>query len=125
MDELSILPRAQTFSQVIEIVPLQTTQKTQILVIDCHDLGSPDLQQETITTICRATQNQGFFQIINHEITHSLTSQMQEVGKYFFNLSMEEEELYRNEQIGSPIFYGSKLGYTQDAKLDQGDYYQK
>lgn len=55
--------------------------------------------------------------------SHTLTSQMKEVGKYFFNLSMEEKELYRNEQGGSPIGYGSKSGYTQDAKWDWGDYY--
>ena len=48
---------------------------------------------------------------------------MQEVGKYFFNLSMEGKESYRNEQDGGPIGYGRKLGYIQDTKLDWGDYY--
>lgn len=55
--------------------------------------------------------------------SHTLTSQMQEVGKSFFNISMEEKQLYRNEQARSPISYGRKLGYTQDVKMDWGDYY--
>ena len=29
---------------------------------------------------------------------------------------MEKKELYRNEQVWSPIGYGRKLGYTQDVE---------
>ncbi|XP_059071733.1 anthocyanin synthase [Cryptomeria japonica] len=133
MDKLGSLPRVQTLSESgIESVPLQYVRAdlekskphdTQVPVIDLHSLSSPYLQQETIAAICSAAQNWGFFQIVNHGIPLPLTSRMQAVGKAFFDLPLEEKELYKNEEAGSPIGYGSKLGYSPDAKLDWGDYY--
>ncbi|XP_059071735.1 leucoanthocyanidin dioxygenase-like [Cryptomeria japonica] len=98
-------------------------QDTQVRVIDLHALGAQDLQQETIAAISNAAQNWGFFQIVNHGIPSSLISRMQAVGKAFFDLPLAEKELYKSELAGSPIGYGSKLGYSPDAKLDWGDYH--
>ncbi|XP_059071734.1 flavonol synthase/flavanone 3-hydroxylase-like [Cryptomeria japonica] len=133
MDKPGSLPRAQTLSESgIETIPLQYVRTdlekskphdTKVPVIDWHALGSPHLQQETIAAISTAAQNWGFFQIVNHGIPRSIISRMQAVGKAFFDLPLEEKELYKNEQAGSPIGYGSKLGYSPDAKLDWGDYY--
>ncbi|XP_059072926.1 flavonol synthase 1-like [Cryptomeria japonica] len=133
MDKLGSLPKVQTLSESgIETVPLQYVRAdleaskphdTQVPVIDLHALGDQDLQQETIAAFSNAAQNWGFFQIVNHGIPNSLISRMQAMGKAFFDLPLEEKELYKNELAGSPIGYGSKLGYSPDAKLDWGDYY--
>ncbi|XP_059071739.1 leucoanthocyanidin dioxygenase-like [Cryptomeria japonica] len=48
---------------------------------------------------------------------------MQTVGKAFFELHLEEKEVYKNEEAGSYIGYGSKLGHSPDVKLEWGDYY--
>ncbi|XP_057826778.2 leucoanthocyanidin dioxygenase-like [Cryptomeria japonica] len=132
-DKQDSLPRVQTLAESgVKTVPLQYVRAdleaskphdTQVPVIDWHALGAPHLQEETIAAISTAAQNWGFFQIVNHGIPHSLISRVQAVAKAFFYLPLEEKELYKNEQAGSPIGYGSKLGYSPDAKLDWGDYY--
>ena len=113
MDELGSLPRAQTLSESgIEKVPLQYVRSnlepskphnTHVPVIDFLGLGTLDLQQEFNAEISKAAKDWGFFQNINHGVSNSLISRIQEVGKAFFNLPIEENELSRNEQDGSPI----------------------
>uniref|UniRef100_A0A0D6QUU1 Fe2OG dioxygenase domain-containing protein n=1 Tax=Araucaria cunninghamii TaxID=56994 RepID=A0A0D6QUU1_ARACU len=116
----------------IQTVPLQYVRPlepshagdSQVPVIDLQGLSIDHLKEKTISEISCAAENWGFFQIVNHGIPDSLISRVQAVGKAFFDLPLHEKELYRNnEDAGNPVGYGSKVGYTADAKLDWGDYY--
>ncbi|GLJ12567.1 hypothetical protein SUGI_0193610 [Cryptomeria japonica] len=133
MDSQDSLPRVQTLSESgIQTVPLHYVRtgleaskpcNTQVPVIDLHGLDAQHLQQqETIAAISGAAQNWGFFQIVNHGIPLPLISRVQALGKAFFDLPLEEKEVCKTQQSGKPG-YGSKLGYSPDAKLDWGDYY--
>ncbi|GLJ44884.1 hypothetical protein SUGI_0944800 [Cryptomeria japonica] len=61
--------------------------------------------------------------IVNHGISESLIARVQAVGKAFFELPIEEKELYKREGGGNNAGYGSKVGISADAKLDWRDSY--
>eukprot|EP01018_Ginkgo_biloba_P004518 Gb_33402 [translate_table: standard] len=130
--------RAQTLAESgIQTLPLQYVrsdldelQKTkveddstiQIPIIDLQGLNAENINSDLIQEIARASQDWGFFQIINHGISDSLIARVQAVGKAFFDLPLKEKELYANKPE-NPIGYGSKVGISPDAKLEWGDYY--
>eukprot|EP00253_Pinus_taeda_P014777 PITA_14777 len=89
-----------------------------------HDQICKDQYDSIAAQISRASENWGFFQIINHGIPDSIIARVQAAGKAFFQLATEEKEAYANE-AQNPIGYGSKIGYSPDseAHLDWGDYY--
>jgi isopenicillin N synthase-like dioxygenase len=69
-----------------------------------------------------ACKNWGFFQVVNHGVGVGSVERMRGAWREFFDLPMEEKELYAN----SPATYegyGSRLGVEKDAPLDWGDYY--
>lgn len=69
-----------------------------------------------------ACKNWGFFQVVNHGVGVDSVERMRGAWREFFDLPMEEKELYAN----SPATYegyGSRLGVEKDAPLDWGDYY--
>ncbi|KAK8982328.1 hypothetical protein V6N11_037499 [Hibiscus sabdariffa] len=92
------------------IVP---TCKT-ILVID---LGSTVDQSRTriVQQILKASQEYGFFQVINHGITEDLMDQSMDVFKEFFNMPAEDKAmLYSLDPESSCRLLTSSVNYARE-----------
>ncbi|PSS32690.1 Leucoanthocyanidin dioxygenase [Actinidia chinensis var. chinensis] len=95
-----------------------------IPTIDLSDLQSDDIsvRHDTLGQISRACIEWGFFQVVNHGVSHSLMKRTAEVWRQFFELPIEEKQVYAN----SPATYegyGSRLGVEKGVKLDWSDYF--
>lgn len=72
-----------------------------------HDHFCKNQYDSIAAQISRASENWGFFPIINHGIPDSISARVQAAGKAFFQLATQEKEAYANE-AQNPIGYGSK-----------------
>ncbi|KAK2388054.1 putative 2-oxoglutarate-dependent dioxygenase [Trifolium repens] len=95
-----------------------------IPIIDLGGLNSDDLdvQDSTLKQISDACHDWGFFQIVNHGVSHDLMDKARETWREFFHMPMEMKQQYAN----SPTTYegyGSRLGVQKGAILDWSDYY--
>ncbi|KAK6943134.1 Isopenicillin N synthase-like, Fe(2+) 2OG dioxygenase domain [Dillenia turbinata] len=89
-----------------------------IPVIDVSRLDDPN----TLSLISVACREWGFFQAVNHGVSHELMKATREVWREFFHLPLEIKQEYAN----SPITYegyGSRLGVQKGAILDWSDYF--
>ncbi|KZV56597.1 leucoanthocyanidin dioxygenase [Dorcoceras hygrometricum] len=97
--------------------------EANIPIIDL--LGGAHDQIDTATmlrNVSEACQNWGFFQVVNHGVSHELMDRAQQVWRDFFHQPMEVKQPYAN----SPKTYegyGSRLGVEKGAILDWSDYY--
>ncbi|KAJ7555077.1 hypothetical protein O6H91_05G021300 [Diphasiastrum complanatum] len=91
-------------------------------VIDFSGLQEDDRKQETMSDIAKACEEWGFFQLINHGIPLPLIAKTRRVAKQFFDLPIEEKQIYANKPW-SLVGYGSRIGVTKGAVLDWGDYF--
>ncbi|XP_058209804.1 jasmonate-induced oxygenase 2-like [Rhododendron vialii] len=101
------------------------TEVHDIPIIDLSNLLSPDstLRHGTMSLVSRACREWGFFQAVNHGVSHDLMSRMREVWREFFNLlPVEEKQRYANTP-GTYEGYGSRLGVEKGIKLDWSDYF--
>ncbi|WMV51870.1 hypothetical protein MTR67_045255 [Solanum verrucosum] len=101
-------------SHVIDNIPL----------INLENLKSSDesIRDETIELISKACREWGFFQVVNHGISHELMANARGVWREFFHLPPEEKQKFAN----SPVTYegyGSRLGVEKGGKLDWSDYF--
>ncbi|XP_069146474.1 jasmonate-induced oxygenase 2-like [Solanum lycopersicum] len=95
-----------------------------IPLIDLENLNSSDesIRDETMELISKACREWGFFQVVNHGVSHELMANARSVWREFFHLPMDEKQKFAN----SPITYegyGSRLGVVKGAKLDWCDYF--
>ncbi|KAF5750823.1 leucoanthocyanidin dioxygenase-like [Tripterygium wilfordii] len=95
-----------------------------IPVIDLQHVYSNDkiLREKTLKCISDACRDWGFFQVVNHGVSHELMSRTREVWRQFFYLPPEVKQEYAN----SPKTYegyGSRLGVEKGAILDWSDYF--
>ncbi|OIW16194.1 hypothetical protein TanjilG_18909 [Lupinus angustifolius] len=93
-------------------------------IIDLGGLygGDPDTRASTLRQISKACHDWGFFQVVNHGVSHDLMDLARETWRQFFHLPMEVKQKYSN----SPKTYegyGSRLGVEKGANLDWSDYY--
>lgn len=85
------------------------------------DLGAGD-REETVRLVGEACREWGFFQVVNHGVSHDLMKAARAVWREFFRLPAEAKEGYAN----SPATYegyGSRLGVKKGAILDWSDYF--
>ena len=136
MEKKSAMTRVQSLAESgIQTVPPQYVRPTKetfnnschakdvhIPVIDLHGLDVQPLTKAMVDEISSAAEEWGFFQVVNHGIPESLIARVQAVGKAFFDLPMEEKEIYKNGG-GSHVGYGTKLGTSADAPLNWRDFY--
>ncbi|CAK8538316.1 unnamed protein product [Lathyrus sativus] len=99
-------------------------ESTNIPIIDLRGLSSvdPNEKASTFKKISEACNEWGFFQIVNHGVSHDLMDLAKETWRQFFHLPMEVKQEYSN----SPKTYegyGSRLGVKKGAILDWSDYY--
>ncbi|GMI81061.1 JASMONATE-INDUCED OXYGENASE2, Jasmonic Acid Oxidase 2 [Hibiscus trionum] len=102
----------------------ENQQHVDIPVIDLKNLFSkdPTLHEETLGFISTACKEWGFFQAVNHGVSHELMERTREVWRQFFNMPLELKQEYAN----SPTTYegyGSRLGVQKGASLDWSDYF--
>nr|URQ29616.1 flavonol synthase/flavanone 3-hydroxylase-like protein [Sinningia speciosa] len=93
-----------------------------IPLIDLGSINDEEIHETTLRHINEACRDWGFFQIVNHGVNPELMNKAQKVWREFFNLPMEQKEIYAN----SPKTYegyGSRLGTEKGAILDWNDYY--
>ncbi|XP_076910182.1 flavonol synthase/flavanone 3-hydroxylase-like [Bidens hawaiensis] len=85
--------------------PAITTIQGVLLEVPVIDLSNLD-HQSLLASISEASQNWGIFQVVNHGMPSELISELQNVGKEFFELPQEEKE-----KIAKPIGYEGVEGY--------------
>ncbi|CAA7052166.1 unnamed protein product [Microthlaspi erraticum] len=97
----------------------QSDADMDIPVVDMSKVwGKP----EGLMSVRGACEEWGFFQVVNHGVSHDLMERMRGAWREFFELPLEEKRKYAN----SPETYegyGSRLGVVKDAKLDWSDYF--
>ncbi|KAK4345522.1 hypothetical protein RND71_035698 [Anisodus tanguticus] len=101
-----------------------TSHVNSIPLIDLENMKSLDeyVRRETMELISQACRDWGFFQVVNHGVSHELMANTRGVWREFFHLPLEEKQKFAN----SPVTYegyGSRLGVVKGAKLDWCDYF--
>lgn len=76
----------------------------------------------TFSQISVACREWGFFQVVNHGVSHELMDGAREAWREFFHLPMEKKQKYANKPR-TYEGYGSRLGIEKGAILDWSDYY--
>ncbi|XVE97095.1 hypothetical protein REPUB_Repub02eG0281100 [Reevesia pubescens] len=99
-------------------------QHFDIPIVDLQNLFSNDrtLHDETLKRISSACKDWGFFQAVNHGVSHELMRSTREVWREFFNLPNEVKQEYANAP-STIVGYGSRLGVEKGAILDWSDYF--
>ncbi|KAL4606242.1 hypothetical protein ACB092_09G087700 [Castanea dentata] len=95
-----------------------------IPVIDLQNLLSNNqtLQYDTLSLISSACKEWGFFQVVNHGVSHELMKQARETWREFFDQPLDLKQKYANSP-STYEGYGSRLGVDKGAKLDWSDYF--
>lgn len=96
----------------------------QIPVIDLQNFFSQDaaLREAALAQISSACRDWGFFQVVNHGVSHDLMKLTREAWRVFFHLPVEVKQQYANSP-STYEGYGSRLGVEKGAKLDWSDYF--
>ncbi|CAL0328285.1 unnamed protein product [Lupinus luteus] len=95
-----------------------------IPIIDLQGLYGEDqtLREEVLGRVAEACREWGFFQVVNHGVSHELMKSAKELWREFFNQPLEEKEAYANSP-STYEGYGSRLGVKKGAILDWSDYF--
>lgn len=98
--------------------------RINIPIINLQNLFSDDqsLCEETLGLISHACREWGFFQVVNHGVSHELMRRAREVWREFFLLPIEAKQEYANSP-STYEGYGSRLGVEKGAILDWSDYF--
>lgn len=101
--------------------PLQVQQPFP--VVDLAGLEDSDQRLKTVSQLAQASQEWGFFQIINHGIPLSLLESVKGVSKEFFNLSVEEKRKQCPVRPGTHMLegYSRFFDISDDTVLDWVD----
>ncbi|ERM96311.1 hypothetical protein AMTR_s00001p00189490 [Amborella trichopoda] len=98
----------------------------QIPVIDMKGLwcGNNEEREKVEREISEAAREWGVMQVLNHGIPEEFIEKLKAAGKTFFDLPIEEKELYANDQASGKIDgYGSKLANNKSGQLEWEDYF--
>jgi flavonol synthase len=96
--------------------PALTTFHGPAPEIPTVDLSDPD-QDKLVRLIANASKEWGIFQVVNHGIPSDVVSNLQAVGKHFFELPQEEKEAYAKPCGAQSVEgYGNKLQKDPDGK---------
>ncbi|KAJ6317794.1 hypothetical protein OIU76_013353 [Salix suchowensis] len=98
-----------------------TLVDVNIPVIDLVGLNGDD-RATILDQVSIACREWGFFQVINHGVSHQLMDGAREGWRQFFHSPMEVKQAYANTPK-TYEGYGSRLGVEKGAILDWSDYY--
>ncbi|XP_062091932.1 probable 2-oxoglutarate-dependent dioxygenase SLC1 [Humulus lupulus] len=82
-------------------------------VIDFAQLQGPNRSQ-VITSLAKACQDYGFFQLVNHGIEADVIDRMNDASKRFFELPSSERSKYMSNDMCSPVRYGTSYNQNND-----------
>ncbi|KAK8532030.1 hypothetical protein V6N13_131379 [Hibiscus sabdariffa] len=99
-------------------------RRVDIPVVDLRNLfgNDPILHLDTLIRISTACRHWGFFQAVNHGVSHELMRRARLVWRDFFNLPLQVKQEYANAPT-TYEGYGSRLGVEKGAILDWSDYF--
>ncbi|MCD9560244.1 hypothetical protein HAX54_018748 [Datura stramonium] len=90
-----------------------------IPIIDATNWDDPKVADQ----ICKAAQNWGVFQVINHGVPVEVLDNIKETNHRFFNLPAEEKKKYRKENsVSSNARYGTSTTPEVEKTLGWRDY---
>lgn len=98
----------------------------QIPIVDLKDMDSEDplVRARVMEEMKEAAMDWGVMHIVNHGIDRDLIDRVRSAGKAFFDLPIEQKELYANDQASGKIDgYGSKLANNASGQLEWEDYF--
>ena len=96
--------------------PAITTFHGYVPQVPTIDFSDPD-EANLTRLIAVASMEWGIFQIVNHGIPFHVITSLQKVGREFFELSLEEKELYAKPPDSKSIEgYGTKLQKEVEGK---------
>ncbi|KAF5200494.1 Flavonol synthase/flavanone 3-hydroxylase [Thalictrum thalictroides] len=102
--------------------PALTTFSGPVPEIPTIDFSEQD-EQQLIQKIANASIHWGLFQIVNHGIPVEVIKKLQTAGREFFELPLEEKEVYAKPADSETIEgYGTKLQKEMEGKKTWVDY---
>ncbi|KAE8697701.1 hypothetical protein F3Y22_tig00110610pilonHSYRG00114 [Hibiscus syriacus] len=106
-----------------ELKPV-SDEHVDIPVVDLRNLFGKHraLHEETLRRISSACKDGGFFQAVNHGVSHELMKRTRDAWREFFDSPLEVKQLYANSP-STYEGYGSRLGVEKGAILDWSDYF--
>lgn len=113
----------------LEVVKAQIKEAfLQIPVVDLRafDSGNKEIKQACVESVRKAAEEWGVMYIAGHGIAAELLEKVQEVGKKFFDLPIEQKEQYANDPAaGNLQGYGCHFANTSSSssKLEWMDYF--
>ncbi|RYR16065.1 hypothetical protein Ahy_B04g073045 isoform I [Arachis hypogaea] len=116
---------SMAYPQVSQTEDDHSDVNMNIPVIDLQSLSSGEdiaLREETLQRVAEACREWGFFQVVNHGVSHELMRNARELWREFFDQPYELKEEYANSP-NTYEGYGSRLGVSKGAILDWSDYF--
>uniref|UniRef100_A0A7N0VCZ3 Fe2OG dioxygenase domain-containing protein n=1 Tax=Kalanchoe fedtschenkoi TaxID=63787 RepID=A0A7N0VCZ3_KALFE len=97
--------------------PAITTVQGASLEVPVISFNEAD-EEKLVKQVAEASREWGLFQIVNHEIPSEAIKKLQDVGKGFFELPLEEKEKYAKaaDSISAEEGYGTKLQKEVEGK---------
>ncbi|GFP92174.1 protein srg1 [Phtheirospermum japonicum] len=95
-----------------------------IPVVDMRGLcsGDAEIRRRTASLVDGACREWGFFQVVNHGVSHEVMGRTREAWREFFKLPLETKQKYANAP-STYEGYGSRLGVEKGITLDWSDYF--
>lgn len=90
-----------------------TPPQYDLPLIDISGLEGPHRSQ-VVSSIGRACQETGFFQVVNHGVEESMISEVMKVASEFFELPMEERNKFISDDMTKSVRYGTSFNYLKD-----------
>ncbi|XP_028808771.1 flavanone 3-dioxygenase 3-like [Neltuma alba] len=96
---------------------------TDLPLIDLSSLKDHSSRSQTLEKIQIACKEIGFFQVINHGVSHSVIKDAIDTSMEFFDMSDEEKMSFASDDIYKPVRYGTNItnphreGYLQRSFL--------
>ncbi|XP_065863611.1 protein LATERAL BRANCHING OXIDOREDUCTASE 1 [Euphorbia lathyris] len=119
----TIIPQrfVRDLSERPKISPVLSSVSHDIPVIDLSKLVNGDeydfFYQSECENLAKASQDWGFFQVINHGIDLNVLESIEEVANEFFMLPLEEKQKYPMAP-GTLQGYGQAFVFSEEQKLD-------
>ncbi|KAH7514635.1 jasmonate-induced oxygenase 4 [Ziziphus jujuba] len=120
----SSISKSSSSSHTSTPTTTSSEEEIDIPIISLEDLFSDEerVRERALSLLSEACKEWGFFQIVNHGVSHELMKNVKAMWREFFGLPLEVKQEYSN----SPVTYegyGSRLGVEKGAVLDWSDYF--
>ncbi|KAL7608958.1 hypothetical protein Lser_V15G13936 [Lactuca serriola] len=100
--------------------PETSTKTTMALEIPVVDLGSTD-RTSTVQKIRAASENLGFFQVVNHGIPVSVIDEMLQGVRRFHEQHVEVKKMFYTRDLSRPVMYNCNFDLLSSPAANWGD----